>query len=77
MEKEVIGVTDRVKMRGLQNKGLIEISLEKKTGDYIIVMSRGIQRKSLIFNLPEGMWKVRCSREEVPRVINDFMTEIV
>ncbi len=73
MEKEKIGVWGRVKMGGLKNKGLIEISQDKKKSDYVLFMSKGIQRKWLMFNLPEEMWRVRCSKEEALPFINDFL----
>ena len=75
MEKERIGVWGRVKMRGLKNRGLVEISQDQKNGDYVLVMSKGAQRKYLMFNLPEEMWRVRCSREEVVSVIDGFLTD--
>jgi len=75
MEREKIGVWGRVKMRGLKNKGLIEISQDPKKADYVLVMSKGIQRKWLMFNLPEEMWRVRCSKEEVLPITNDFLNE--
>jgi hypothetical protein len=75
MEKEKIGVWGRVRMRGLKNTGLIEISQDPNKADYVLVMSRGIQRKWLMFNLPVEMWRVRCPKEEVSSVINDFLNE--
>lgn len=75
MEKERIGVLGRVGMRGLKNKGIVEISQDRKRGDYVLVMSRGIQRKWLMFNLPGEMWRVRCSKEEVLPVVRDFLNE--
>ena len=75
MEKEKIGVWGRVWMRGLKNKGLLEISQDQKRGDYVLIMSTGIRRKWLMFNLPEEMWRVRCSKEEVLPVIENFLTE--
>ncbi len=75
MKKEKIGVWDRVKMRGLKNQGLIEISRDPKTADWVRVMSEGIQRKWLMFNFPEEMWRVRCSKEEVLPIINGFLNE--
>ena len=75
MEKETIGVWGRIKMRGLKNKGLIEISVDPENGEYVLVIGKGIQRKWLMFNLPEGMWRVRCSKEEVLQVVEDFVTE--
>jgi len=74
MEKEKIGIWGRVIMRGLKNKGLIEISQDPRSGDYVLIMGKGIQRKWLVFNLPEEMWRVRCSKEEVLEVVNDFLT---
>ena len=75
MEKEKIGVWGRVGMRGLKNRGLIEISQDLKKGDFVVVMSQGIQRKWLVFNLPGEMWRVRCSKEEVLPVVNNFLNE--
>ena len=75
MEKERIGVWGRVKMRGLKNKGLLEISQDQKRGDYVLVISKGIRKKWLMFNLPEEMWRVRCSKEEVLPVVDNFLTE--
>ena len=75
MEKEKIGVWGRLKMRGLKNKGLIEISQDPKKAGYVLVMSKGIQRKWLMFNFPEEMWRVRCAKEEVLPSINDFLNE--
>ena len=77
MEKERIGVWGRVRMRGLKNKGIVEISQDEKRGDYVLVISKGIQRKWLIFNFPEEMWRVRCLKEEVLPVVEDFLTEKV
>ncbi len=75
MEKEKIGVWDRVKMRGLKNKALIEISEDPKRAETVLVMGKGIRRKWLMFNFPEEMWRVRCSKEETLPVINDFLNE--
>jgi len=77
MEKEKIGVWGRIKMRGLKNRGLVEVSQDPKRVDYVLVMSKGIQRKWLMFNFPEEMWRVRCSKEEVLLVIEEFVKERV
>ena len=73
MEIEEIRVRDRTQMRGLKSKGLIEISQDPKTGDFILIIGKGIRRKWLLFNLPEGMWRARCSKEEVLDVVKDFL----
>jgi len=75
MKMEEIRVRDRMRMRGLKNKGLIEISRNPKTGDFVLIMSNGTHRKWLLFNFPDGMWRTECSKEEVPDVVKDFVTE--
>jgi hypothetical protein len=77
MEIEEIGVRDRTGMRGLKNKGMIEISVDPRTGDFVLVMAKGIHRKWLIFNLPEGMWRARCPKGEVLDAVKDFLAEKV
>lgn len=77
MEREQIGVWGRVRMRGLKNKGLIEISQDPRSRDYVLIVGKGIRRKWLVFNLPEGMWRVRCSKEEVSGVVKDFLSQII
>jgi len=77
MKIEEIRIRDRTQMRGLKNEGLIEISQDPKTGDFVLIMGKGIRRKWLFFNLPEGMWRARCSKEEVLDVVKDFLTEKV
>ena len=77
MEKERIGVGSRLKMKGLKNRGLIEISEDPKTGNYVLVMSKGIQRKWLMFNLPQEMWRMKCSKQEVIPAINEFLKETI
>ena len=75
MEKEKIGVWGRVKMRGLKNRGIIEISQDPKRGNSVLIISKGIQRKWLMFNFPEEMWQVRCSKDKVLPLIDDFLKE--
>jgi hypothetical protein len=73
MKMEEIRVRDRMRMRGLKNKSLIEISQDPKTGDFVLVMSKGSHRKWLLFNFPDGMWRAECSKEEVSDVVKDFL----
>ena len=75
MEREKIGIWGRVKMMKLGNTGFIEISQDRKKEDYLLVMSKGIRRKYLVLNFPEEMLKVRCAKEEILLVINDFLNE--
>jgi hypothetical protein len=79
MEVEEIGVGARLGMRGLENRGLMEISEDLKSGDFVLVISKGIRekwyRKWLRINLPQGMWRVRCKKEEVSEAVNKFLAE--
>jgi len=81
MEIEEIGVGARLGMRGLKHRGLMEISEDQSTGDFILIIGKGIRdkwyRKWLRINLPEGMWRVKCSREEVTVAVNKFLAEKV
>lgn len=64
-------------MRGLKNKGMVEISQDPKTDGLVLVMSKGIRKKWLLFNFPEGMWRVKCPQEEVLDVVKNFLVEKV
>jgi hypothetical protein len=75
MKIEEIRVRDRMRMRGLKNKGLIEISQDTKTGDFVLIVSKGTHRKWLLFNFPDGMWRAECSKEQVLEVVKDFLAE--
>ena len=77
MQIEEIRIRDRTRMRGLKSKGLIEISQDPTTGDFVLIMGKGIRKKWLLFNLPEGMWRARCSKEEVLDVVKDFLADKV
>ncbi len=62
-------------MRGLKNKGLINICEDKKTGDFVVIVGKGIHRQWGIFNLPEGLWRVHCKKEEVKEAVDKVLTE--
>ena len=78
-EIEEIGVGARLRMQGLKNRGMMEISEDPKSGDFVLVISKGIRekwyRKWLRINLPQGMWRVKCSKEEVSEAVNKFLSE--
>jgi hypothetical protein len=74
MKMEEIRVRDRMRMRGLKNQGLIEISQDPKTGDFVLIMSKGTHRRWLLFNFPDGMWRTSCPKEQVLDVVKDFLT---
>ena len=76
MEIEKIKMTQLIsKMKGQKNKGLIQISEDKKTGDYLVIVGKGIHREWGIFNMPQGLWQVRCSKEEVKEAVDKLLDE--
>jgi hypothetical protein len=75
MKIEEIRVRDRMRMRGLKNKGLIEISQDTKTGNFVLTMGKGIHKRWLLFNFPEGMWRATCPKDQVLDVVKNFLTE--
>ena len=79
MEIMDIGVGTRIKMLGLRHKGLIEISQEPSDGNFVLIVSKGLKdkwyQKWLRVNLPEQMWKVTCSRDEVLDALSKLVGE--
>ena len=75
MKTETIGVWGRIKMRGLKNKGLIEMSQDPRTGEYVAVWGIGIERKWLLFNLPAKMGIMRGSKEEISGALKTLLDE--
>lgn len=62
-------------MKGLKNRGLIQISEDRKTGNFVIIVGKGIQRQWGVFNLPQGLWRVTCRKEEVKEAVDKVLTE--
>ena len=75
MKIEEIRVRDRIRMRGLKNIGLIEISQDTKTGDFVLVVSKRTHRRCLLFNFPDAMWRASCPKEQAIEAVKDFLTE--
>lgn len=77
MKMEEIRVRDRMRMRGLKHKSLIEISQDPKTDDFVLIMSKGTHRRWLFFNFPDGMWRTSCPKKQVLETVKDFLTDKV
>jgi len=45
MKIEETRITDRIRMRGLRNKGVIEISQDLETRNFVLILGKGIHRK--------------------------------
>ncbi len=62
-------------MKGLKNRGLIQISEDRKTGDFVIIVGKGIHRQWGVFNLPQGLWRMTCKKEEVRQAVDGLLKE--
>lgn len=74
MDTEEIRVWDRLKMRHLEELALIEIMRNPETGDYVLVLGIGIQKK-LMTSVPEKMIKISCQKEEIPDILATYLRE--
>ena len=77
MELEETKVRSMLRRRGLRNKGMIEISQDPKTEEFVLVAAKGIRRKWLMFNFPEAMWRGRGSKEEVLEETKRLLEETI
>ena len=77
MELEEIRVRNMLFRRGLRNRGMIEISQDRKTEEFVLVAAKGIRRKWLMFKFPETMWRGQGSSEEVLEESKRLLEEIV
>lgn len=62
-------------IKGQKNKGLIQVSENAKTGEYVVIVGKGIKREWGMFTLPQGLWRIRCRKEEVREAIDKLLTE--
>ena len=62
-------------MKGLKNRGLMQISEDRKTGDFVIIVGKGIHRQWGVFNLPQGLWRITCKKEEVREAVDRVLAE--
>lgn len=77
MELEKTKVSSMISRRGLRNKGMIEISQDPKSGEYVLVAAIGIRRKWIMFNFPEAMWRGHGSKEEVLEMSKRLLEETI
>lgn len=79
MEIKEIGIGTLLRRRGLRERGMIEITEDPKSGNYILIIGKGIRqkwyRKWLKVNIPEAMWQIKCSKDEIPTTVNKFLSE--
>ncbi len=60
---------------GLKNQSMIMVARDKKTDNYVVIAGKEIKRKWGIFNVPQGMWRVVCKKEEVKEAVDKLLTE--
>jgi hypothetical protein len=76
METEKVKLRElMLAMKGLKNRGLIQISEDKKTGDFVVIVGKGIKREWGIFNLPQGLWRIRCKKDEVKEAVDKVLAD--
>ncbi len=77
MKLEETRVGSMLRRHGLRNKGMIEISQDPKTEEFVLVAAKGIRKKWIIFNFPEAMWRGRGSKEEVLEESRRLLEKII
>ena len=77
MQLEEIKVRNMLFRRGLRNRGMLEISQDRKTEEFVLVAAKGIRRKWLMFKFPETMWRGQGSSEEVLEESKRLLEEII
>jgi len=61
--------------KGLRNQSMIMVGRDKKTDDFVVIAGKEITRRWGIANVPQGMWKVVCKKEEVKEAVDKLLTE--
>ena len=61
--------------KGLTKPSMIMVARDKKTDDFVVIAGKEIKRSWGIFNVPQGMWKVVCKKEEVKEAVDRLLTE--
>jgi hypothetical protein len=61
--------------KGLTNPSMIMVARDKKTDNFVVIADKEIKRRWGIFNVPQGMWRVVCKKEEVKEAVDKVLTE--
>jgi hypothetical protein len=61
--------------KGLRNPSMIMVARDKKTDDFVVIAGKEITRRWGIFNVPQGMWRIVCKKEEVKEAVDRLITE--
>jgi len=63
--------------RGLSKPSMVMIMVarDKKTDNFVVIAGKEIKRRWGIFNVPQGMWRVVCKKEEVKEAVDKLLTE--
>jgi hypothetical protein len=77
MEVEEISLQQKLRMRGLVKKGLVEIMQHPETREFIVIIGKASHKRGLVFNLPAGLWRMKGSKAEVSRALKDFLDEMI
>lgn len=61
--------------RGLRKPSIITVARDNKTDNFVVMAGKEITRRWGIFNVPQGMWRVVCKKEEVKEAVDRLLTE--
>jgi len=61
--------------KGLRNPSMIMVARDSKTNDFVVIAGREIKRRWGIFNIPQGLWRVVCKKEEVKEAVDRLLME--
>ncbi len=61
--------------KGLRNPSMIMVARDKKTDEFVVIAGKEITRRWGIFNVPHGMWRIVCKKEEVKDAVDRLLTE--
>ncbi len=67
--------TESQDVKGLRNRGLIQICEDRETGDFVVTAGKGTERQWGVFDLPQGLWSVACRKEEVRGAVDELLEE--
>ena len=61
--------------RGLRELSMIMVARDNKTDNFVVIAGKKITRRWGIFNVPQGMWRVVCKKEDVKEAVDRLLTE--
>jgi hypothetical protein len=72
---EIVEITERERLglRRLGRRGIIEVLQDPKSEEYVLAMSKGVSKGWVQSHSFAGMTQIRCSKEELLGAVQDFL----